>query len=199
MDVKAIDQPNLLAVEGKDEYNFFTKLLGILEITNVQILDFKGKTNFRDSIYALPNIPGFEKVRKIGFIRDADNNPAQSAFDSIVSSIRRTRLSPPDTINTFTTENPSIGVFIMPDNEGRGMLEDLCLKGIYDLPIYSCIEDYFMCVESIPDETSKASIQVYLAAKNPLKNSLGLGALSNHFDFSADHFDEIKTFLSNFS
>lgn len=198
MESITITKSKILAVEGMDEINFFTALLKTLEITDVQILDFKGKTNFPPNIAALPNIPGFDIVNKIGLIRDADDSEPKSAFDSLVAALKKVGIPVPTEINSFTTESPAVGIFIMPDNTKKGMLEDLCLKYVGDLPENKCIEDYFICIDSIPDETSKSMIQVYLAGKKPLVNNLGLGALKKHFDFSSSHFDMIKEFLNNF-
>ena len=43
---------------------------------------------------------------------------------------------------------------------------------------------------------AKSEIQIYLASKVPLVNSLGLGAVNGHWDFSHPVFDDIKQFLS---
>jgi hypothetical protein len=196
--MESITKPKILAVEGTDEINFFTALLKVLKISDVQILDFKGKTNFSANIKALPNIPGYDLVSKIGLIRDADDKEPKSAFDSLVAALNKVQIPAPTELNSFTAESPSVGIFIMPDNVKKGMLEDLCLKYVEDLPENKCIEEYFCCINKIPDELSKSMIQIYLAGKNPLVNSLGLGALKNHFDFSSPHFDTLKGFLNNF-
>ncbi len=194
----AIIRSKILAVEGKDEENFFNAFLKVLEISDVQVINFEGKSNFASKIYTLPKIPGFDKVTRIGFVRDAETNEAKSAFDSINAALNKAHLDSVSDINTFTKNTPSIGIFIMPDNSSKGMLEDLCLNYITDLSEKKCIDGYFDCLNNTPKEKSKAMVQVFLAGKSPLVNSLGLGALNKHFDFSSKHFEKIKSFLLTF-
>lgn len=42
---------------------------------------------------------------------------------------------------------------------------------------------------------TKSEIQIYLASKMPLVNSLGLGAVNGHWDFDHPVFNDIKQFL----
>ncbi len=189
----------IIAVEGQDEVNFFKALLRTLGINNVQILNFEGKTKFKNKIKALKNRPGFENVAKIAFIRDSDSLPANAAFDSIVNALKSADLPFPDNINSFKDSNPNVGIFIMPNNDDLGMLEDLCLKSIEEEPVTLCIDEYFECIEENPNELSKAKVLCYLASKTPLVNSLGRAAVKGHWDFNSNHFNEIKTFIGNFS
>lgn len=69
-----IEKARIIAVEGQDEVNFVKALLKYLSISEVQLVDLKGKDNMRRIILALKNTPGFSKVKKLGFIRDADED-----------------------------------------------------------------------------------------------------------------------------
>lgn len=193
--MEEITKPKIIAVEGKDELYFFTALLDYMNINDVQIVDFEGKTNFQARIRAIVNVSGFKNVRYFALVRDADDLPPQSAFDSIKHSLSSTRLPFPNGLNVFTNTTPSIGIFIMPGNEENGMLEDLCLSSIKEYPVYQCIETFFECSEEKPDNESKSKIQCYLSTKNPLANSLGIGAKKGHWDFNSPVFNEIKEFL----
>jgi hypothetical protein len=90
----------------------------------------------------------------------------------------------------------------MPDNQGAGMLENLCLETLKDQNIESCIDQYISCFESNMDQTekvifnfSKAKVQAYLASRAPIVNSLGLGAQKGYWDFNHACFNQVKTFL----
>jgi len=73
-----------LIVEGKDEVDFFTKLLDKNGLLNqVDIRDAKGKDNFKNIIPALIKTTGFNKVEAMAIIRDADKN-VEDAFKSIL-------------------------------------------------------------------------------------------------------------------
>jgi hypothetical protein len=192
-----ITNPKVIAVEGKDEKNFFTALIINLRMSDFQIIEFEGKTNFRTGIRSIVNIPGFRNVRYFALIRDADEFPPQSAFESIRQSLSQTNLPVPAQLNTFTQTTPSVGVFIMPGSSEVGMLEDLCLSSIKEYPINACIDSFLECSEEKPQNESKSRILCYLSTKSPLVNSLGLGALKGYWDFNSPSFDEIKSFLEN--
>ncbi len=195
--MEEITKPKIIAVEGQDEINFFIALLNNLHIADVQVIEFEGKTNFQSRIKAIVNVPGFRNVRYFALVRDADNLPARSAFDSVKHSLSAAKLPFPLEINVFSDTTPSVGIFIMPGNAENGMLEDLCLSSIKEYPVYQCIENFFKCSEEKPLIKSKAEIQCYLSTKNPLANSLGVGAKKGHWNFNSPVFDEIKAFLEN--
>ena len=90
----------------------------------------------------------------------------------------------------------------MPDNQGAGMLENLCLKTLAGQPIERCINEYLRCIAALsgPDEQKlfnapKSMVQTYLASRTPIVNSLGVGALKKYWDFSHLCFEELKRFL----
>lgn len=186
----------LIIVEGLDDKRFIESLLKHLEINDVQVMFVNGKSNFRANIQALRNTPGFDALLICSFIRDSDTNPPISAFTSIRDSLISAGLNPPEEDQTFTDHSPRMGIFIMPGNGSSGAIEDLCLSSILEDGDYICVEDYFECKGSIPNEASKAKVQCYLSGKEPLANSLGYAALKGHWDFKKPEYEPIKNFLS---
>lgn len=195
--------PLLLAVEGNDECNFFEALLRRLGVAGVQLIDFGGKDQFPVELPLLTQTDGFRaKVTAIGFVRDAENNQAARAFQSICHTLKVNRLPVPPAMNSCIPGPPRTGVFIMPDNRGAGMLETLCLQTLSGQPVERCMDDYLTCLDAIrkPDERErfnepKARVQAYLASRAPIVNSLGLGALKHYWDFDHSCFEQIKQFL----
>jgi hypothetical protein len=199
-----ISSNKLLAVEGKDECNFFKAMLKQQNINNVQIVDIGGKDKFKTEFPLLHNTPGFSEVHSLGFVRDAEQKQAGSAFSSICDILEKYKLPVPKAINTINDENNmKIGVFIMPNNIDEGMLEDLCIESIKAKPIFKCVDEYITCCLSHLSESekninrSKAKIQAYLACKKPIVNTLGLAARNGYWDFTEDCFSEIKQFIHN--
>ncbi|MBI5418255.1 hypothetical protein HZA55_10000 [Candidatus Poribacteria bacterium] len=206
MDKKTkIESTCLLAVEGKDECNFFEALLKHINLNNIQIVDIGGKDKFPNEFQNLYNMERFNKIEYLGFIRDAEKNPAQSAFDSICRVLNEHKLSIPAKINEIKNNtNPNIGIFIMPDNSGMGMLENLCLKTIELSPQYTCVNEFIACFtqhqkeeEKIIFNDPKARVQTYLASRSPIVNSLGLGAKNGYWNFDHSCLDDIKKFLKS--
>lgn len=196
--IEEISKTNLICVEGKDEVSFFSALFKYLEINDIQILDFEGKTNFKAKIKALGLTRGFKNVKKVALIRDADENPEESAFQSLVNILTELNYTAPENNKSFSTGNPNFGIFIMPGEGKKGALEDLCLSTL-DGGILNCIESYFKCIEFFPLKIAKAKVLCYLSGKEPYANSLGIGALKGHWKFENKSFDELITFLKLFS
>lgn len=67
----------------------------------------------------------------MGIIRDAEQKEAIHAFNSIKNILKDNKLSFPENIkNNIKYDGIKIGIFIIPDNLNKGMLEDLCLCSI---------------------------------------------------------------------
>ncbi|HPG42107.1 MAG TPA: hypothetical protein PLP19_22325 [bacterium] len=203
--LEKIEKTKLLLVEGKDELNFFNKLLQLIEVIEVQTINVEGKDNFKNKMHALYNQEGFNKVIRLGFIRDAEMEKANSAFDSICSILKSFNLPEPNQSNNITKNTyPTIGIYIVPDNSGAGMLENLCLKTIERQKKYICVEQFIKCCENyLTDEEKKiynapkAHVQSYLASCVPIANNLGIGALRGHWDFNHEALNDIKHFLQS--
>ena len=136
----------LLAVEGKDECNFFKAMFKHEKINNIQVVDIGGKDKFKTKFHLLNNTDGFSEVHTLGFVRDAEQNQANSAFLSICGIIKKYKFPTPRDINTVIDENnKKIGVFIMPNNIDKGMLEDLCIDFVISKPIFGCVNEYIKC------------------------------------------------------
>ncbi|OIP42781.1 hypothetical protein AUJ95_01325 [Candidatus Desantisbacteria bacterium CG2_30_40_21] len=200
-----IESTRLLVVEGKDECNFFKALLKHLKIDGVQLVDIGGKDKFKTEFQLLCNLENFNKIKRLGFIRDAETNPAKSAFDSICGVLKKHNLPIPVNINKIRNDtDPYVGIFIMPDNSGEGMLENLCLKTIESLPQYDCVDGFISCfVQHQPQNEKekfnepKAKVQTYLASRSPIVESLGLGAQKGYWDFNHLCLDDMKKFLES--
>ncbi len=194
-----IEKERLLLVEGKDEVEFFNAFFNHLNIDDIQVFDVLGKTNFRENIKLLAMSPNVEIIQKIGAVRDADTN-AHAAFSSLKDGFELADWKPTDIPYIFSSQTPSIGIFIMPGAEqNSGMLEDLCLESLNEEPALECVEDYINCIESLREERlnklSKRKILTYLSGQQEFVNALGLAAQKHIWNFDAPAFDQLKTFL----
>jgi hypothetical protein len=81
------EKANILAVEGKDEYNFFTALINHLHLTDIQIEDMGGKDRFKNEFPLLAQSEKFyDIVKNIGFVRDAEKMKPQQHLKVYVES-----------------------------------------------------------------------------------------------------------------
>ena len=134
----SIRKTKILLVEGKDDVLFFDKLLGNINLQEaVQCIDVGGKDNFDNHFEAQILLdPNFLDVTNIAFIRDADNSKAADALETIKNSIIAikkkenklkniiTNCSVQENIYKDSISGITCGIFIMPDNNNEGMVED---------------------------------------------------------------------------
>lgn len=204
---RRIENENLIIVEGLDEVNFFAKLLKKMEISG-QVLDIGGKDVFptMEGFASIPELDGYSDVKSIVVVRDADvgENAANRAFKSIKTILLRNNIVCPDNIGEFIeSDGLKVGVYIMPDCESEGMLEDLCLKSVEEEPVLKCAEGFLECVNTSvqenekPKNASKAKAQTFLAGKKEIVKSVGLGAQKDYWNFDHECMDKIKEFLEN--
>jgi hypothetical protein len=108
--MQPIQFPKVLAVEGKDELNFFQAVLKDMVINEVDIFDVGGKDKFKTHIEALTKMVGFDQVITLAIIRDAEND-AKATFDSMCYVLTQNGLSIPATVESYSTGTPSVGIF----------------------------------------------------------------------------------------
>ena len=194
-----IRQKKVIAVEGRDEVNFFNALLKHEGITDFEIRDVGGKQQFKNKLPALVRMSGFADVEVLAVIRDADND-ANAAFESIRNILKKEKLKPPIQISQFSEGTPKIGIFIMPGNSDAGMLEDLCLKTVENHPVMNCVNPFVDCIsklEESPNNMAKAKAQAFLAAMPKLANSIGVGAQKGYWNFNSEELTDLKSFIDN--
>lgn len=200
-----INGTDLLIVEGQDERAFFICLLNFLGIDKVQVFDVGGRMNFSSYLAALSITSDFDKVKRFGFIRDAEENKAFSSFQSMCAVIKKYLPNvalPSEPGEIKNSEEFSCGIFIMPDNINEGMLEDLCLDSVKDTSLYSKAESYVIKAKSLQAEADskkynvhKALVQTYLAGLPDIANSIAVAARKRIWDFNSPVFDEVKDFI----
>jgi len=125
-----VTKEKILIVEGKDEENFLKALFKNisqleLQLKNIQIFPLGGMEKLSKTMIALVETSGWDSVKSIGLIRDADEN-AKSALDSIVQVLKDNNLPIPNSPSTFSKGSPRTGIFIISDRKEKGELESLC-------------------------------------------------------------------------
>ena len=187
-----------LLVEGNDPRNFFEAFVEHLSLANIQIQNFGGVSELGGFLRALVNAPGFQTVQSLGIVRDAETS-AGGAFQSVQSALRNAVLPVPDSPAERTDTNPAVAVLILPGNNRQGMLETLLCESFADDPVEECIDDFFKCVESLPDvsieRADKARAHAYLTTKPNPHFSVGVAAKNDYWDLNHSVFNSVRDFL----
>ena len=188
-----------LLVEGNDQRNFFEAFTSHLEIANVQIQNFGGVSQLRDFLEGFVGATGFrETVQSLGIVRDAETS-AGGAFQSVQSALSNASLPVPDSPAERTDTSPAVTVLILPGDNRQGMLETLLCESFADNPVEECIDDFFKCVESLPDMSmknpDKARAHAYLTTKPNPHFSVGVAAKNDYWDLDHSVFSTVRDFL----
>lgn len=188
---KPIDQTRILAGEGVEDVLFFAAILEHLKITGVQVEPYGGKPGLAAYLKTLKTRPGFDRVLKIGVIRDADDDPVAAAA-SVEGAISRAGFP----------ESVIVSKLIVPGASATGALENLLLQTIAGKPVEGCIEEYLACAAGATGVThssatnrAKSRVHAWLAAQAPPDLRLGIAAGKGLLDWSSPAFDELKAFL----
>lgn len=197
--------PCQLLVEGNDDRNFFESLLDRLELRHrIDVQSYDGRDRLSGFLHAFVNDRGFEDVRAIGIVRDADSSQ-DAAFKSIVDILSNLRhkkgvdLSIPTVPQQFAEGFRSVGIMILADAEGHGMLESVILETLINDPRWPCVERFIECLRSLSSDEirhpEKSYVHAYLAGTASPHISVGHAAKRGVFDLDHAAFAEICDFL----
>jgi hypothetical protein len=198
-----ITEPILLMVEGSGDELFFKALLKYHGLQNVQIINAGGKDAIGPKLEALTSSPQFRTtVISLGVVRDADTD-TDLAFKCVTDALESANLPVPESALVPKGDNPQVTVMILPGGGKHGMLEDLCLKSVESDPAMFCVKQYCQCLQqkcpSLPKNTSKAKVQVFLASRKEVEKGLGVAARDGCWPFHDAAFDEVKRFIETVS
>jgi hypothetical protein len=188
----------LLLVEGDTPMHFFEALLRHLGLHDqVEVRKFGGNTDLRGCLDGLVATSEFKQlVRSVGVIRDAEDD-ARSAYQSASDALTAAGLTP--------TRTPPIrtAIFILPDGQNPGKIETLCVQSVMNDLVYSCVEEFFACVQrqkgQLPAkfDQAKAYAQAFLSTQEDVQLFPGLAAYRRYWPWGSPVFDPLKQFLQS--
>ncbi|MGE6760171.1 DUF3226 domain-containing protein [Corallococcus interemptor] len=185
----------ILLVEGAEDREVVYHLCNHHQLDNKQLFVVEAKDGYerlRDDLKVRPRVPG---VKTVGVVVDADEDLAhrwQSLRDVLEHSGYTQLPGQPDAAGVIIPAQgtlPRIGIWMMPDNQLTGILEDflqqLVSQGDPLLPAA------FTALDTLPERRfkqayrSKAAIHTWLAWQQEPGTPLGQ-AVSKHY-LQADH------------
>ena len=196
--MEGIQEEKVIVSEGDDDKHFITKFLEHEAIEEVQVISLGGESKIKKNFPLFFTRGNFDIIRKLAIVRDADSN-SDAKFRSTVDIVENNGLAPPVSINTFSNENPSIGVFIITKPGCNcGMLEDLCLETVKDTEEMKCVNKLFECVDKLDiilNNPSKSKCQAYRATLPISYPYIGIGALHGIWAYEHEILDDLRNFL----
>jgi hypothetical protein len=183
--------------EGKSDQSVIQSLAIHLKL-NILVEWTGGKDNLSNFLKALSTRPEFveQRATAMGILRDA-NGDAASAFTSVQDALRRNNFATPSSDGTFSGSAVRVGVLIV-GIDGRGIIEDVCLKSVSDQAAFSCVDAYFACIAQKSARSafsSKAKVRVWMASHVDYELYVGKAAEEGYWPWDNPAFDSLKNFL----
>lgn len=182
-----IRKPKLLLGEGREEEKIFGEMLRVCGLTDVQVLNYGGKSKLQDFLQAVKGATGFAGVRVLAVTCDADNDHA-SAVQQLKNAIARAGFPP----------GLRVKIFVIPAPGRPGMLEDLFLDALKESPVHRCINLFMECIKAAgatPQPEAKARIHAWLATRDRPDLRLGDAVQGGAVDLNHPAFAGFLNFL----
>ena len=197
------DFDRVLVVEGYSDLLFYAEVLEeVGKHGHVFIKEIGGKTDLTNKLETLVTPSLLTKVA-LGFIMDADKDPAQTR-QSLEQLL--TRLTQQNVVEgKWTGGTPKVGLFVVPGGSAMGEIETLVWNSWANDPGNAsqkrCVEDYMKCMSSAgfrAHSQDKGLIGAMLAVRSDEDPRLGPGARDNVFDLGRPELAPLRAFLSGF-
>ncbi len=185
--------------EGKDDLAIIKAVAFSINLHNLQIEPFEGKDKLRNFLRLIQARPEFSRnlVTAFGVIRDADND-GDAAFQCVRDSLLANGFQASAQNGEITANGIKTGILIIGPNNGKGMVEDLCLNSVSANPEFPCVENYFNCISQKTDRknfSSKAKIRAWMASHPDFDFRLGAAAAAGYWPWENPVFNPLKDFL----
>jgi hypothetical protein len=212
-ELESISRPGLIICEGPDDQLFLRAMLRYLDIQMIWVEYVEGESQFRAYVRRLRTRSGFETLRALALMRDADTD-ATAKFSHACSLLRDFNYPVPGAPLEIAhgllpaLESDAVGsagatgVVIVPTAHSTGALEDLCLEALGDDPSLPCVDEFLRCVETTAQITwpaqyiAKSRLNAWLASRADPRHGLRSAISAGLFSMSHDAFGPIRAFLS---
>ncbi len=201
MSARRKDAPTGLLLEGNDDCAVFYHLFEHYKMANrPELWDMNGFEKLRASIPVRLKASGLERL---GIVVDADIDLA-SRWQSLHDALSNAGYVVPDRpVNEGLvlplTNRPTVGVWVMPDNNLSGMLEHFAS---FLIPQDDRLWDYARdCVERLPEvrfppqHAIKAQVHTWLAWQEEPGKPMGQAITKRYLDADAPHARQLMAWV----
>lgn len=194
----------LIIAEGGNDVLAVRTLVRRLELAGFQVGMVHGKNDFFNKLQDITTLPYFDqRVKSVAVVSDADQDPDE-AFRNVCKALRKnknpTLQVPSKPFKMTDGACPRVGVLLWPDCKSVGMLETVCLESVSDDPVFTCLDSFFVCVESQgvhiqPHRLPKARAHAFLATREEPAAAVGQGFRERYWNLDHRAWDCAKAFL----
>lgn len=189
----------LVLCEGKDEIAVITELCKAREIGGLTVEHYGGIPNVWNVIEQLPKRPAYaqKEIESLAILMDGDDDP-DAAWQRLCDVVRKhLKVSLPGR-GRFAGDKPQVAGYVIAGVEGKGMLEDLCLRAVSGTPGFNCLDEFFRCMAEKTDKKeyhAKARFRAWMSTQSDYDLGVGLAATRGHLPWESPAFDPLVEFL----
>ena len=204
-----IVRPNLILCEGEDALYFIIEYLDYLEkedksFYDFQAMPFNGNEALPQFLKILPQLPGYNMVKSITIIRDAEKDPI-TAKQSVSSALKNHGFSAPSQTNEIVRDGTRKIAFVLfptlSENTKEGTLEDLYVKNLVESP-EELIKDIDVFINGLKEKghnfprIHKSRLYTYFAVTDKFTSlKLAEAAKAGAFKFDCNEMNSLKKLL----
>lgn len=207
-----IRKQHLILCEGRDAEEFLIAYLNSDALSDIpsfsndfQVMDFGGNENLSNYIELLKNMEGFEQVKTILIIRDAERN-ATTSMKQIQSNLQKNGIPVPETTYCWQGETLKVGFLLFPTCNSTvqvGTLEDLCLSILKENNNQVIIHEIIAFMKNLENNYNrtfphefKTKLHSYFSITDDFVSmKIGEAARAQAFDWNHENLIPIKNFL----
>jgi len=207
---KNINKSNLIMCEGEDTTQFIIKYLTYLQKSDVVFenflaLDFGGNEELPTFLLDLPNYPGFDIVKTIIIVRDAECNH-DDAVKSVKSALDKSIFPAPSKTGTIEQNGKiKLAFTLFPalsTSNRSGALENLYIENLNEIDAEAVIGDIrsFLCDLKAKDRKfiwyHKTMLHTYFSVTNDFVSmKIGQATEAGAFNFECDEMNMLKDLM----
>ena len=182
----------IILCEGPSDEAILKTLIKVNGL-DIAVAAYDGKDNLENFVETLQGSPDYRKIETLAVTRDADENE-KDAFKSVRGLLKRMGFANlPEESGRFSGETPRAGIFVV-GRDGRGSIDDICLGSVKGRPGFSCVDEYFRCVNR-SEPGAKARVWVWLLSHPDFPFSLRKGGKEAYWNWDHPAFGPLTEFL----
>lgn len=207
-----IQKPHIILCEGRDAEEFLITYLNSSALsdtpaysTSFQVMDFGGNSDLLHFLLLLTKMEGFNKVKSILVIRDAERD-VRRAVQDIRNAFISANMEEPPAAFTWTHSSVKIGYLLFPKLDKApepGTLEDLCLRILNDEQSPYILEQVTELMDHLSSDNLrtfprefKTKLHTYLSLTDRYVSlKIGEAARANAFCWNSPYLSPLKEFL----
>jgi hypothetical protein len=192
----------IIFAEGSSEALFLEEWLtqNYASRIDISVVCFEGQKRLKTIFRRVMEEKNFSNVTNLGFFLDAESMPASNQVESIKRILVENEVL--STVDTLTAgrkcegESYNIAVFVSPDNNSAGCIEDIIKYEILSSPLSSIVEacEGINGLSGVSHVSfSKSLVQAYIGLVKPGLCGTGRAFTTGALDITHNAYDVIKT------